>query len=81
MEKVVFCVACLRPVLQSERERKGAAFVSCALNPDVEYLQSSKDLVCLQKFELVEVYTSINWRKHFKAPTEFGFALKVNFCQ
>ncbi|ELU17839.1 hypothetical protein CAPTEDRAFT_106328, partial [Capitella teleta] len=39
-------------------------------------VKSSKDLVCLQKFDLVEVYTSINWRKFFKAPTEFGFALK-----
>lgn len=41
------------------------------------YLQGSKDLVCLMQLEMVEVYFGINWKKKYKAPTEFGFALKV----
>ena len=39
--------------------------------------QCSKDLVCLQQFRLAEIYTALQWRKKFKAPTEYGFALKV----
>jgi len=35
------------------------------------------DLVCLQKLDLIEIYTGVDWRKKHKAPNEFGFALKV----
>ena len=34
--------------------------------------------MCLQKLDYVEVYTSLGWKKKYKAPTEHGFALKVS---
>lgn len=35
-----------------------------------------KDLVCLMKFDMVEIYHAFGWKKKYKAPTDFGFALK-----
>lgn len=35
-----------------------------------------KDLVCLATFDVNEIYTGINWKKKFKAPTDFCFAIK-----
>ncbi|VDP39373.1 unnamed protein product [Soboliphyme baturini] len=39
--------------------------------------KAPKDLTCLMQLDMVNVYTAVNWQKKFKAPTEFGFALKV----
>ncbi|KAK2165646.1 hypothetical protein LSH36_47g03037 [Paralvinella palmiformis] len=36
----------------------------------------AKDLLCLQKLDVVEVYTGVSWKKKYKAPTDYGFALK-----
>lgn len=40
-------------------------------------LQTSKDLVCLQTFDVVDVYVGVAWKKKYKAPTTYCFALKV----
>jgi hypothetical protein len=39
--------------------------------------KSSKDLVCLMTLEMNQVYSSIGWRRKYKAPSDYGFALKV----
>ena len=36
----------------------------------------AKDLICLASFEGCSVYLGVGWRKKFKSPTDFGFALK-----
>ena len=38
--------------------------------------KSTKDLICLTTFELNCVYYGFGWRKKFKAPNDFGFAIK-----
>lgn len=41
-----------------------------------EKAKSSKDLLCLALFNAHNIYKGIGWKKKFKAPTDFGFALK-----
>lgn len=38
--------------------------------------KSSKDLMCLALFNAHNIYKAIGWKKKYKAPTDFGFALK-----
>lgn len=38
--------------------------------------KSTKDLICLTTFEMNCVYYGFGWRKKFKSPNEFGFAIK-----
>nr|XP_027194612.1 probable serine/threonine-protein kinase DDB_G0282963 isoform X2 [Dermatophagoides pteronyssinus] len=38
--------------------------------------KSTKDLICLTTFELNCVYYGFGWRKKFKAPNDYGFAIK-----
>ncbi|KAJ6224067.1 hypothetical protein RDWZM_002612 [Blomia tropicalis] len=38
--------------------------------------KSTKDLICLTTFEMNCVYYGFGWRKKFKSPTDFGFAIK-----
>ncbi|XP_070567099.1 ras-associated and pleckstrin homology domains-containing protein 1-like isoform X3 [Ptychodera flava] len=38
--------------------------------------KSLKDLVCYVQFEHVNVYNGVGWKKKYKAPTDFCFALK-----
>ena len=37
---------------------------------------STKDLQCLITFEMNCVYFGLGWKKKFKSPTDFGFAIK-----
>lgn len=41
-----------------------------------EKVKSSKDLMCLALFNSHNVYKGVGWKKKYKAPTDFGFALK-----
>lgn len=41
-----------------------------------EKAKSSKDLMCLALFNAHNVYKGIGWKKKYKAPTDFGLALK-----
>ena len=42
------------------------------------YFQSSRDLVCLQQLDYVDIYRGRGWKKKYKAPSDYCFALKVN---
>lgn len=41
------------------------------------HIRSQSELSCLRRLSEVDVYTGVGWKKKFKAPSEFGFALKV----
>lgn len=41
-----------------------------------EKVKSSKDLMCLAMFNSHNVYKGVGWKKKYKAPTDFSFALK-----
>ncbi|GIY30854.1 ras-associated and pleckstrin homology domains-containing protein 1 [Caerostris extrusa] len=36
----------------------------------------SKDLLCLTTFDMNNVYLGFGWKKKYKSPTDFGFAIK-----
>lgn len=39
------------------------------------------DAICLQLLHETEVYSGVGWKKKYKAPTDFGFALKPSLLQ
>ncbi|XP_063223677.1 uncharacterized protein LOC134531738 isoform X3 [Bacillus rossius redtenbacheri] len=41
-----------------------------------EKVKSSRDLVCLATFDVNQVYCGLGWKKKYKAPTDFCFAIK-----
>ncbi|CAH0557948.1 unnamed protein product [Brassicogethes aeneus] len=41
-----------------------------------EKIKSAKDLVCLATFENNHVYHGVGWKKKYKSPTDFSFAIK-----
>lgn len=41
-----------------------------------EKSKSTKDLMCLAPFNAHNVYKGIGWKKKYKAPSDYGFALK-----
>ena len=47
-----------------------------ATKPGGKMARVAKDLICLASFEGCSVYLGVGWRKKYKSPTDFGFALK-----
>ncbi|XP_017785415.1 PREDICTED: ras-associated and pleckstrin homology domains-containing protein 1-like isoform X2 [Nicrophorus vespilloides] len=41
-----------------------------------EKLKNTKDLVCLATFDMNQMYYGLGWKKKYKAPTDFCFAIK-----
>ena len=41
-----------------------------------EKARSAKDLVCLATFDVNQVYYGLGWKKKFKSPTDYCFAIK-----
>ncbi|XP_014243166.1 amyloid beta A4 precursor protein-binding family B member 1-interacting protein [Cimex lectularius] len=69
--------------IKSDSSRKGWKKYHCVLRSSGLYYWpkdrskcSSKDLVCLATFDVNTVYYGVGWKKRYKAPTDFCFALK-----
>lgn len=41
-----------------------------------EKVKTLKELVCLATFDTNEVYIGLNWKKKYKSPTDYCFAIK-----
>ncbi|CAF4063189.1 unnamed protein product [Rotaria sp. Silwood2] len=68
-----------------EKSRKSWKKHFCVLRSSGLYFipkgKSKKDLVCLAKFENVELFFGLDWKKKFKSPSDFCFALKHPLIQ
>ncbi|CAF1006284.1 unnamed protein product [Adineta steineri] len=68
-----------------EKSRKSWKKHFCVLRSSGLYYipkgKSKKDLICLAKFENVELFFGLEWKKKFKSPSDFCFALKHPLIQ
>ncbi|UJR30321.1 hypothetical protein I4U23_017858 [Adineta vaga] len=68
-----------------EKSRKSWKKHFCVLRSSGLYFvpkgKSKKDLVCLAKFENVELFFGLGWKKKFKSPSDYCFALKHPLIQ
>ena len=77
MEEVRLRPSLVGPVLHSERQKQGKHLTRPSNRSSRSPSSFQKDLVCLAKFENVELFFGLDWKKKFKSPSEFCFALKV----
>ncbi|CAF1554718.1 unnamed protein product, partial [Adineta ricciae] len=68
-----------------EKSRKSWKKHFCVLRSSGLYFvpkgKSKKDLVCLAKFENIELFFGLGWKKKFKSPSDYCFALKHPLIQ
>ncbi|CAM4783735.1 unnamed protein product [Rotaria magnacalcarata] len=68
-----------------EKSRKSWKKHFCVLRPSGLYFipkgKSKKDLVCVAKFENIELFFGLDWQMKFKSPSDFCFALKHPLIQ
>ncbi|CAF3675250.1 unnamed protein product [Rotaria socialis] len=68
-----------------EKSRKSWKKHLCVLRPSGLYFipkgKTKKDLVCVAKFENIELFFGLDWQKKFKSPSDFCFALKHPLIQ
>ena len=79
MEEVRLRTSLVGPVLHPERQKQGEHLIRPSNRSSPSSSPFQKDLVCLAKFENVELFFGLDWKKKFKSPSEFCFALKVSW--